>query len=668
MFSLRRPSWPADSEVIMSIPMPNWKRRGERLDVSAFSLKPCDRQVFACLVHTLEKLPVDECGLPLELAVSSLPFSGSAEAYRLEIRKTLVRASAPDVRGLHCALEQLRQLLFCGQLHTGLIEASPAFASRALMLDVSRGKLPSIAYLKTLVDFMSSVCLNVLQLYMEDRHRLAGSPLVGSLYGAYGEEEIRELDQYARERFVELQPNIQTFSHMHGVLRFGAYSDLAENDSLFSFSACCDGVLDFLDREFAQVLPWYSSRTVNINMDEAYDLGSGLSRDLVEKEGKGKVFLSYLVKVADLARKHGAQRIQLWGDIFLKYPDLAVSLPDDVTVIDWNYNPADSYPSILAFKDSALDHWAACGTSSWNSIFPRVYNSLVNIRGYAVDAFDSGATGYMITDWGDYGHYQPYGLSLFAYLYAAECAWNIHRSDNSDEFWLEACSLLFPDPGLSRAFRLLMDSNLAPGMQTGFKTMSIYAFFDDMLKGLSLTGNEKYPKLEAPAFRWLMEKGQQAMHCLESDSRLSSFWPQIAGDVFRREVMLAARMSEYTGRKGLLSWRIISDFNAGSLDSAGLLDHIIGIKRLYRDFTLIRNDFTSLWLERARSDGMESTLFLFDKASVQLSKAAIFLAGQREALLAGKTPCLDDYHGADDYGTLWTADFRNMWDRAYPWQ
>ena len=140
-----------------------------------------------------------------------------------------------------------------------------------------------------------------------------------------------------------------------------------------------------------------------------------------------------------------------------------------------------------------------------------------NIRIYSADAFDSGAEGYMNTDWGDYGHYQCYGFSFLGYLYGAECSWNIHRDDNTDVFWNECKKLLFADDNVANAFKSLMDSNLAENIQVGFKTMSAYAFFDDMLTGLSLKGNEKYPAVSLNAFKTLKAKGEEdkAVHMIE---------------------------------------------------------------------------------------------------------------------------------------------------------
>ena len=62
--------------------------------------------------------------------------------------------------------------------------------------------------------------------------------------------------------------------------------------------------------------------TLNINMDEAYDIGTGFSKQAVEEHGRGAVFLAHILRVIEAARRNGAGKIQLWGDILQKYPDL----------------------------------------------------------------------------------------------------------------------------------------------------------------------------------------------------------------------------------------------------------------------------------------------------------------------------------------------------------
>ena len=551
----------------------------------------------------------------------------------------------------------------------------PAFENRGIMLDVSRGKMASLDYLKHLAAWMSQVGYNILQLYCEDKLRLSSHPEIGMLTGTYSEAQIRELDGFCKVHGIELQPCIQTYSHVHGILRLPGYSALSENDTLFSFAAGNEKVYEFLEDELSETLPWFSSKTLNINMDEAYDIGSDHSKNAVEEKGQGQVFLEHILRVTEIAVKNGAETILLWGDIVSKYPELLPSLPENIVVADWCYNPMDHYPSLIPYQEKGIRFWAAGGVSTWNSIFPRVRNSYINLIGFSSEARERGAEGFLVTDWGDYGHPQPLGLSLYGYLLGGMQCISGSKTD-PEEFEKLADRKIFCDPREKRAFRLLMDSNLAPDVQTGFKTMTIYAFFDDLLGGLSMTGNENYHAISKEAFEILFNNGSEAHKLLKdviSEDCISHMdfpdehWTALFGDAFLSELALSAWMTAYTGKKGLLGYKILEGMDAEDLTPDMILGYIAEIHLLYAELEEIRAEFEKVWLLRSYRKGIETCLSLFDRAGVQLFKAVEWLAEQRLRLVRKGRDSIEKYHGADGYGILWTGDFKNLWDRAYPW-
>lgn len=602
------------------------------------------------------------------------------EEYELRIEANRVEITSPSMTGIQHGLSTLKILLFTGKgrLRHGTIADAPKFEHRGVFLDVSRGKMPTIDYLKSLVSFISDLKYNILQLYFEDKYLLASDPGIGMLTGAYSEEQMRELDGWCQANHIELQPCIQAYSHLKGLLNLPEYSSLSENENLFSFAAGNVKVYEFLDRVFAQVLPWFASTTLNINMDEAYDLGTGCTKDAVAGKGKGEVYLEHIRKVAEIAQRHGARRIIIWGDIALRYKELLTKLPENIIVADWNYNPLEKFPSLDTLHSSGIDFWAAGGVSTWNSLFPRVYNAYTNLINYSSASLRKGAKGFLVTDWGDYGHFQPLGLSLYGYMVGAQQSYHadlIQPSEIEESSW----PLIFPDSRIAEAFRLLMDSNLAPNVQTDFKTMSLYYFFDDLFDGLAMKGNECYPKLVRESFEVLEKNGKEAWDRINQvlaekgypeSSFPDQYWEEMFGDAFLTELRFSARATMYTGRKGMLSLEIKERFASGEVEPDDILRYINRIKQLYCEFILIRRDFETVWTKRAYWKGIESTLLIFDKAAVQLGEAVRWLSGQYRTMKQGEPSdtTMETYGNGKNYSILWTADFRNMWDRAYPWQ
>lgn len=660
------------------LPMYHWiKKGGSAAEFPSFSLD-AEIPLSQGLRAQLDCLPITK-DPQRKVSLNYCTDLHHAEAYLLEIRKDLISIHAEAERGFYYGLAALKILLaaYDGVLPLGTIRDIPDFSSRGIMLDVSRGKMPSMSYLKQLIGFLSDIKYNILQLYCEDKLALEGHPLLGKLNGAYTREQIMELDQFCRSRYVELQPCIQTYSHMHGLLRLPGYSDLSENADLFSFAAGKESVYQFLEDELHQVLPWFSSKTLNINMDEAYDIGTGFSRPAAEEMGRGPLFLSHILRVIAIAERNGIERVQLWGDIVQKYPDLISRLPENTTIIEWNYNPLDCFASLENFKKTGRDFWAAGGVSSWNSIFPRVYNSYINLTNLSGQAHAAGATGFLTTDWGDYGHMQPLGLSLYGYMIGALQACSA-KSRSGAQLEEALWPLIFADKDERVGFRALMDSNLAPQLQTDFKTMSIYYFFDDMLAGAAICGSEKYPKLSKETFQILSRCGSAACISLERTAAHGSVrtfrfpdagWQSLFGEAFLQELRLSAWMTKFTGKKGLLACRIrqsLAEENPGPED---IMSWIFEIHQLYREFCNIRRMFEDVWQLRAERAGIQTSLALFDQAGVQMGETVRWLARQREALLQGGQPdrSLASYSGRN-CKVLWTADFKNMWDRAYPWR
>ncbi len=584
------------------------------------------------------------------------------QAYRLSIRQGEVCIEAAGVAGWRNALATLAQLYRQSGLTLPYltIEDHPDVPYRGVMLDVSRGKIPTMAKLKEVVRLLSAYKLNVLQLYMEDCYLLEGHADLGLLNGWFDKKRIQTLDRYCSSYGIELQPNIQSLSHVHGLVRNPGRQSLAEGPALFSFAAGNPEVYRLLDDIYGEVLPWFSSKTVNLDLDEAFDLGTGYSKDEVTLHGARSVFARHINAVADLARKHGARRICMWGDCLNQYHGLQQEVAPDVFFIDWNYNPSDDFPSLRNHDSAGRPFWAASGTSSWNALFPRTGNAAHNIRTYARQACALGVEGFLVTNWGDYGHHQPISFGYYGFIQAAEHAYNGGRT--APEALEQAiAALFFADAAEHKAFDLLGRTNEVPAVANAFKSQSFYAFFDDMFKGLSIVGDDRYPPLEQGAFQSLRLLALQALEALRESHARSRF---------HQELEHAARCLEFTGRKGEFGLSIRDAFARSQVDQDQILSWIIQLKIMYREFLALRQEFTRLWDAEAVDVGREGALYLFDKASSRFAEAVMWLNGQRVALSEGRSldTMMETYRCAEGYTTLWTQDCTNLWDRAYPWR
>ena len=287
------------------------------------------------------------------------------------------------------------------------------FEVRSYMLDVSRDRVPTLKTLREIVDLLARCRYNQFQLYTEHTFAYAAHPEVWEEADPLTPAEIRKLDAYCQMQGIELVANQNTFGHMERWLTLPRYNPLAKFPkggavtpwgAVKKFPTTLDPAkpesIALVESLFDELLPNFSSPLVNIGCDETFEISD------VEE------YLGFLLKVCDMARKHG-KRPMFWGDIVLKHPEVISRLPKDLIALDWGYegnHPFDR--DCAAFRAAGLDFYVCPGTSSWRSLGGRVENMRENLEAAERAGRLNGAKGYMVTDWGDHGHWQPLAASL----------------------------------------------------------------------------------------------------------------------------------------------------------------------------------------------------------------------------------------------------------------
>jgi hypothetical protein len=375
--------------------------------------------------------------LPDEIKLSKSKSHEDPQAYSLDICEDSIEINSAHERGWHYAILTLTQL--AQQTESYLpqcrVEDYPDFERRGVMLDISRNKVPTLETLFYLIDLFASWKINELQLYIEHTFAYKGHEAVWQSASPLTKSDIRKLDTYCNERFIELVPNLNCFGHMTGWLTHDAYRPLAEQpqggETDYGYRrdpqglcATDEGSLKLASDLIDQMVSCFNSKQVNVGCDETIDLGYGRSRKTVKKKGRGRVYLDYLKKVQEICQSNG-RTMQFWADILLKYPELIPEVPCGCIALNWGYegnHPFEEETSCL--KKSGIDYYVCPGTSSWNSIGGRTANMILNISSAAQSGKANGAKGLMTTDWGDNGHWQPLVSSFPGLILGASKSWN----------------------------------------------------------------------------------------------------------------------------------------------------------------------------------------------------------------------------------------------------
>ncbi|MBP3302466.1 MAG: beta-N-acetylhexosaminidase [Opitutales bacterium] len=382
----------------------------------------------------------------------------SNQHFRLEISasgKILIRHGKGDQLGLDSAVfvfEQLLRNFGAISIPCCVIEDWPDVPVRGFMLDVSRGRVPKMSALRDLVKTLARLRYNQLQLYVEHTYEFKNHEEVWREASPLTAKNLKDLDGMCREHGIELVPNLNSFGHVERWLKHEKYKPLAECSNGFYHEifkmqrvagtfAACEETADFMGRLYDEFLPNFSSDKFNIGGDEPWELGQGRSRELCEKHGKRAVYLEHMARLKKRVEAHG-KKMMFWGDVLLgeagKIPP--EFLRNTIPVV-WGYDAGHPFDEQCSRVKDALEKaggngefYLAPGTSSWLSFGTRQTNALQNIREACAAAKKHGATGVLLTTWGDFGYHNQFCANWLPLVFAAEEMWSGSAETSEEHF------------------------------------------------------------------------------------------------------------------------------------------------------------------------------------------------------------------------------------------
>ncbi|MBE6644606.1 MAG: hypothetical protein E7612_04410 [Ruminococcaceae bacterium] len=302
------------------------------------------------------------------------------------------------------------------------------------MLDISRSRCPKLSYLKSLVDMMSALKYNQLQLYVEDFvFEYKNFPEVCKKDKVFSKEDMQQLDAYCKQRFIELVPNQNSLGHMGQWTGrwsdFGRFTHLAITDSDGTISSTLNPLLpeslELMDKIYDGYLDSFSSDKANLGLDEPFHIGINETKDACDKYGVGHVFADYLKKICNLVKTKYKKTPMFWSDFIFRHPEQIVNVPEGSIFMDWCYETENLFERhAMKLRELGLRFYVCPGSSMWQSFTGRTNNAMVNITQAAEIAYTYGAEGFLLTEWGDFGHPQSPSTSYPPFVMGAAFSWN----------------------------------------------------------------------------------------------------------------------------------------------------------------------------------------------------------------------------------------------------
>jgi hexosaminidase len=295
------------------------------------------------------------------------------EGYQLEVTSDQIVISYSDGAGAFYASQTLRQLLMQakdnGQLPGMLIRDEPRFPHRGMHLDVGRHFFPP-DFIKKYIDLLAMHKMNRFHWHLTEdqgwRIEIKRYPKLqsvaafrdetlighysdqphqfdGKRYGGfYTQEEIREIVEYAQERFVTIIPEIDMPGHTQALL--AAYPELschgkpvkvATKWGVFENVLCpTDTTFRFLEGVLTEVMDLFPGPYIHIGGDECPKTqweNSSFCQELMQREGLAdeNELQSYFNRRIDAFLTEHGKKLIGWDEI------LEGGLSPNATVMSW---------------------------------------------------------------------------------------------------------------------------------------------------------------------------------------------------------------------------------------------------------------------------------------------------------------------------------------------
>jgi hypothetical protein len=576
---------------------------------------------------------LERAGLAFDPAMDS-------EGYVLVIEPHQTSIIASSSAGVFYGVQTFKQLLPLPgaprQLPTGTVRDWPAMRYRGVQDDLSRGPVPTLAYQKHQIRVFAAFKANIYSPYFEHTLLYPDQPLAALPGAALTPADVKELVAYALKYHVTILPEQEAFGHLHHVLKYDLYQDIAETPHGHVLAPGQPGTLPLIKDWFTQIAQEFPSPFVHIGADETWDLGRGRTQPQVDTQGYGPVYVDFLKQIHDeLEPLH--RRLLFWGDIGGDDPDAVPGLPKDMIAVPWDYSKITGFDKMIEpFAKAGIETWVAPGDSNWNEVYPIARTALWNIQGFIRDGQRLGSTGAINTVWNDDGE-GLFDQDWYGVLFGPVASWQPGESPIPD--YQDAYGFLFhgdPSGKINEAEKELMAAEEALGKaSSGFTSDELFWLDPWSAQGQQVSA-KLLPiatdlRLHAERAIVLLAQARQANPALRELDALTA-------------MDLGARRLDLIGMKFQLAQEIADSYSkavasqhdkAQRLSTSNILSEISGNNGRCQDlrdaYSLVKAEYSQVWLNENRPYWLNNVTVRYDlEIQKWQRRGAMFEEGSRD--------------------------------------
>jgi N-acetyl-beta-hexosaminidase len=214
------------------------------------------------------------------------------------------------------------------------IQDWPSMAYRGLMMDMSHVQLPKVEEIKKQLDFLALWKTNQYFFYSEGSIELDGYPLLMA-DARYTQAQVKDIIAYAKERHIDVIPNMELYGHLNDLFRLEQYADMSVTTHGAEFKPADPRVKPLVKDWITQISKLFPSPFFHIGFDETWVIEIEAKRTNKPAE---QLYLEMLNQTTDMVEKQGKKPL-VWADMLQKYHSIIPKASKSMIAVPWHYFP-----------------------------------------------------------------------------------------------------------------------------------------------------------------------------------------------------------------------------------------------------------------------------------------------------------------------------------------